>query len=603
MALDFVLTIAVVIIVCLLASRLSVKFALPTLLIFMVLGMLFGTDGIFGFVFDDFAFAEAVCSYALVFIMFYGGFGTSWRASKQVAGKSFLLASVGVVTTALLTAVFCHFVLGFEWLFALLVGSVMGSTDAASMFAVLKQKKLDLKENTTSLLALESGSNDPASYMMTVLALTLMAGSGAMSSAVLVLTQILYALFFSILLAFATIFVLKQFKFGSDGFDTLFVLVLAIVSYILPTMLDGNGYLSVYIFGIILGNSSIRNKVTLVHFFDGITGLAQIAIFFLLGLLVVPSELPGVLGISVAVFLFLSFVSRPATVFGLFAFGKKGQRSSFRQKLVVSFAGVRGASSIVFAIMAVVGGADRIIFNIVFCVCLISVALQAGLLPFVSKKLDMLDTTGTCLKTFNDYQDNAEMQLLKLSIPEGHPWIGKTVKELNVLSDTMIVVIKRGKDSVIPKGNTKIRANDKIILGGEVYRENADVTLEEQEVNQNHKWCNKLICKIHIPDNVLIVGVRRKSGKTIIPKGNTLICNGDTLILCKGKFVGEIKPTATQTYAKTEKPVVHVVKEKTDDVIVGQVVMDGFESVGAKKQDQPVEEIKEQSAEEIKTQQ
>ena len=186
----------------------------------------------------------------------------------------------------------------------------------------------------------------------------------------------------------------------------------------------------------------------------------------------------------------------------------------------------------------------------------------------------MLDSAGTCLKTFNDYQDNAEMQLLKLSIPEGHPWIGKTVKELNVLSDTMIVVIKRGNDSVIPKGNTKIRANDKIILGGEVYRENADVTLEEEIVNENHKWCDKLVCKIHIPDNVLIVGIRRKNGKTIIPKGNTLICNGDTLILCKGKFVGEIKPTAV--HAKTEKPATTHVKEDEGQVSE-QVAMEGFE--------------------------
>ena len=577
MTLEFVLIVAIVVAVCLLASRLSVKFALPTLLIFMILGMLFGTDGIFGFEFDDFAFAETVCSYALVFIMFYGGFGTSWKASQPVAAKSFLLASLGVVSTAFITAAFCHLVLGFEWLMALLIGSVLGCTDAASMFAVLKQKKLDLKENTTSLLALESGSNDPASYLMTVLALALLDGGGVMSSLVLVFTQILYALIFSVILAYATIFILKQFKFGSDGFDTLFVLISAVIAYALPAMMDGNGYLSVYIFGIILGNSSIRNKVTLVHFFDGITGLAQIAIFFLLGLLVVPSELPGVLGISVAIFLFLSFVSRPATVFGLLAFGKKGKRSSFRQKLVVSFAGVRGASSIVFAIMAVVGGADHVIFNIVFCVCLISVALQAGLMPVVSKKLNMLDENGTCLKTFNDYQDSDQMQLLKLSIPEGHPWIGKTVKELNVLSDTLIVVIKRGKDSVVPKGNTKIRANDQIILGGEVYRENADVTLEEQVITQNHKWCNKLIYKIHIPDNILIVGVRRKSGKTIIPKGNTLLCNGDTLILCKGKFVGEIKPHSTY---KTEKP---VVRQKPDDVIEGQVVMEGFEYGPARK--------------------
>ena len=591
MTLEFILALSIVAIVCLLASRLSIKFALPTLLIFMVLGMLCGTDGIFGVEFSDFAFAETVCTYALVFIMFYGGFGTSWRASRQVAGKSFLLASVGVVSTALLTAVFCHLVLGFEWLMSLLIGSVMGSTDAASMFAVLKQKKLDLKENTTSLLALESGSNDPASYLMTVLSLTLIAGSGVMSSFVLVFTQLLYALVFSVLLALATIFVLKQFKFAADGFDTLFVLVIAIVAYVLPTMLDGNGYLSVYIFGIILGNSSIKNKVNLVHFFDGITGLAQIVIFFLLGLLVVPSELPGVLGISVAIFLFLSLVSRPVTVFAFFAFGNKQKRSSFKQKLVVSFAGVRGASSIVFAIMAVVGGADHIIFNIVFCICLISVALQAGLLPVVSKRLDMLDSAGTCLKTFNDYQDNAEMQLLKLSIPDGHPWIGKTVKELNVLSDTMIVVIKRGNDSVIPKGNTKIRANDKIILGGEVYRENADVTLEEELVTQNHKWCNKLVCKIHIPDNVLIVGIRRKTGKTIIPKGNTLICDGDTLILCKGEFVGEIKPQATHT--KVDKPVASVVKEKQDEVILGQVVMDGFD-FGPTMSDIPVVEEKTQ---------
>ncbi|MBE5748113.1 MAG: potassium/proton antiporter [Clostridiales bacterium] len=586
MTLEFVLIVAIVVAVCLLASRLSVKFALPTLLIFMVLGMLFGTDGIFGFEFDDFAFAEMVCSYALVFIMFYGGFGTSWKASQPVAAKSFLLASLGVVSTAFITAAFCHLVLGFEWLMALLIGSVLGSTDAASMFAVLKQKKLDLKENTTSLLALESGSNDPASYLMTVLALTLLDGGGVMSSLVLVFTQILYALVFSVILAYITIFILKKFKFGSDGFDTLFVLISAVIAYALPAMMDGNGYLSVYIFGIILGNSSIRNKVTLVHFFDGITGLAQIVIFFLLGLLVVPSELPGVLGISVAIFLFLSFVSRPATVFGLFAFGKKGKRSSFRQKLIVSFAGVRGASSIVFAIMAVVGGADHVIFNIVFCVCLISVALQAGLMPIVSKKLNMLDENGTCLKTFNDYQDSDQMQLLKLSIPEGHPWIGKTVKELNVLSDTLIVVIKRGKDSVVPKGNTKIRANDQIILGGEVYRENADVTLEEQVITQNHKWCNKLIYKIHIPDNILIVGVRRKSGKTIIPKGNTLLCNGDTLILCKGKFVGEIKPHPAH---KTEKP---VVRQKPDDVIEGQVVMEGFEYGPSRK------DISEEEAEE-----
>jgi len=545
MEMGYVLVVAIVVIVCLLASRISIKFALPSLLVFMLLGMLFGVDGIFKFDFNDFAFAETVCSYALVFIMFYGGFGTNWKASKPVAVKSFLLASLGVVSTALITGIFCYFVLKFDLFTSLLIGAVLGSTDAASMFAVLKQKKLDLKENTTSLLALESGSNDPASYMMMILILSLLDGGGLARLPVLVIGQVFYALVASVSMAIITIFILKQFRFAADGFDTLFVFVSALIVYILPTSIGGNGYLAVYIFGIILGNSSIKNKVTLVHFFDGITGLAQIVIFFLLGLLVVPSDLPGVLLVSVVIFLFMSLISRPLTVFGLFAFGKKEKRSSVRQKLVVSFAGLRGASSIVFAIMAVVGGADVIIFDIVFCICLISVAVQGGLLPCVSKRLGMLDEEGVYLKTFNDYQDNAEMQLLKLTIPEGHPWVGLTVKELNFLTDTLIVIIRRGDKSLVPKGNTKIHAGDTIILGGEVYRENSNVMLNEEVVSEGHNWCNKVIAEISIPDNILIVGIRRKNGKTIIPKGNTSIYKGDVLILCKGHFVEEIKPVVS----------------------------------------------------------
>lgn len=543
MNVEFVLIVAIIIIVCLLASRLSVKFGLPTLLIFMVLGMLFGVDGIFKFDFEDFALAETFCSFALIFIMFYGGFGTNWKASKPVAAKSFVLASLGVVLTAAITAVFCYFVLGFDLLTSMLLGSVVSSTDAASVFSILKQKKLNLKENTTSLLALESGSNDPASYMLTVLVLTLMAGDGVQRLPSLIASQVVFALLFSVIFALLTIFVLKRFKFAADGFDTIFVFVVAVATYALPTVIDGNGYLAVYIFGILLGNSSIKNKLTLVHFFDGITGLAQILIFFLLGLLVTPSNLPAVFLPSLAIFLFMSLVSRPASVFAIMSCGGKENKSSFRQKLVVSLAGLRGASSIVFAILAVVGGAGNDIFDIVFCICLMSVAVQGSLLPLVSKKLDMVDVGGVSLKTFNDYQDSDEMQLMKLSVHDDHPWVGKTVRELNFLVDTLIVVIKRDGISIIPKGNTKIHAGDQIILGGAVYRENTDVNLEEEVIGPSHKWSNKIISELEIPDNVLIVGIRRrKSGKTIIPKGNTALHEGDTLILCKGRFAEELKP-------------------------------------------------------------
>ena len=134
------------------------------------------------------------------------------------------------------------------------------------------------------------------------------------------------------------------------------------------------------------------------------------------------------------------------------------------------------------------------------------------------------------------------MQLMSLHIPEGHPWVGKTVRELNILVDTLIVVIKRGEESIVPKGNTKIQAGDRVVLGGEVYNENADVELTEQEITKSHEWGNKLISEINIPQNVLIIGVRRKNGRTIIPRGNTALYVGDTVILCKGDFVEEIKP-------------------------------------------------------------
>lgn len=543
MDLQIILFTSLIIMVCLLASRLSWKFGMPTLLIFMVLGMLFGVDGIFRLDFNDFDMANTVCSFALVFIMFYGGFGTNWKESRPVAVKSFVLASLGVVLTAAITALFCYFVMGFDLIMSMMLGSVVSSTDAASVFSILKQKKLDLKENTSSLLALESGSNDPASYMLTVLVLTLMSSKGGLAQLpLLIVTQLVFALLFSVLFALVTIFVLKTFRFAADGFDTIFVLVMAVAAYALPALLNGNGYLSVYIFGIILGNSNIKNKVTLVHFFDGITGLAQIVIFFLLGLLVTPSNLPSVLLPSIAIFLFMSLVSRPASVFAIMGVGKKGRRSSLRQMLVVSWAGLRGASSIVFAIMAVVGGAGQDVFDMVFCVCLMSVAIQGSLLPAVSKKLDMVNTQSRHLKTFNDYQDSAEMQLMSLHIPEGHPWVGKTVRELNILVDTLIVVIKRGEESIVPKGNTKIQAGDRVVLGGEVYNENADVELTEQEITKSHEWGNKLISEINIPQNVLIIGVRRKNGRTIIPRGNTALYVGDTVILCKGDFVEEIKP-------------------------------------------------------------
>ena len=163
------LLVAIVILLCVLAEKFSGKFGMPALILFMFIGMLFGSDGIFKIPFDDYGLAEDICSIALLFIMFYGGFNLKWKVAKNVAVKSVLLSTVGVLATALITALFVRLILNYTWLESFLVGAVLGSTDAASVFAILRQKKLNLKNGTASLLEMESGSNDPMAYMLTFL--------------------------------------------------------------------------------------------------------------------------------------------------------------------------------------------------------------------------------------------------------------------------------------------------------------------------------------------------------------------------------------------------------------------------------------------------
>ena len=507
---------AAILLVCIAASRFSGRFGVPMLLVFIALGMLFGSDGLFKIPFDDYPAAEQICSFALIFILFYGGFGTNWKAARPVAAKAICLSTLGVVLTAGLTALFCHFVLRFGPLESFLIGSVISSTDAASVFSILRSKKLSLKGGTDSLLEVESGSNDPISYMLTVTALGLMQGDGLRSVVWLLFSQIVLGLLAGGLVAFLAVFVLRRVRFSTDGFDVLFVVAAAVLSYALASAVGGNGYLSAYLAGILLGNS--------------ITGLSQIVIFFLLGLLAFPSQMPAILLPSVAIALFLTFVSRPAVVFALLT----PTRAPVRQQLLVSWAGLRGASSIVFAILATVSEATlkHDVYHIVFCVCLLSVAFQGTLLPFFARRLQMIDAdSDKILKTFNDYQEEAEMRLIQTRIPEGHPWAGRTVGELGLVSDTLIVLIRRGAASLIPKGDTRIRTEDLLVLSGQEYTGGDDVVLEEIHIGKGHRYVGKYLREITFPHHSLVIIIRRADGKVEIPRGASLVEEGDVLVV------------------------------------------------------------------------
>ncbi|MCL1940983.1 MAG: potassium/proton antiporter, partial [Synergistaceae bacterium] len=381
----YLLLASVVTITCVIFNRVSSEFGVPTLFVFIILGMLFGSDGIFKISFHNYLFAEQICSVALILIMFYGGFGTNWNEAKPVAVKSFILATIGVVFTAGLVGLFCYFALNMNLFESMLIGSVISSTDAASVFSILRSKKLGLKDNTASMLEIESGSNDPCSYMLTVIALSFMSG-GVSAGGIIYMTfaQLAYGVIMGIAIGVAAVFAMRYVKLSTDGFDMVFVIGIALLSFALPSAIGGNGYLSAYIVGMILGNSDIKNKLSLVHFFNGITGLAQMIIFFLLGLLAFPSKMPLVFFPAFCIALFLTFIARPIAIFSLLTPAKCG----IPQQLLVSFAGIRGAASIVFAVMVTVSGvsAENDVFHIIFCIVLLSIAFQGSLIPWVSRR-------------------------------------------------------------------------------------------------------------------------------------------------------------------------------------------------------------------------
>ena len=524
-----ILLAAAAVLVCVFLNRISHKLGIPVLLAFILLGMVFGADGLLKIPFDNFDISEKICSVALIFIMFYGGFGTNWSGARPVAVKAGLLSTLGVVFTAGLTGLFCHFLFGFQWLESFLIGSVISSTDAASVFSILRSKKLGLKDNTDSMLELESGSNDPCSYMLTIVILSWMQGGMDGGRIVgMLFAQLIFGAAIGILTAVAAVLVLKRFRFVTAGFDMAFVIGIALLSYALASVIGGNGYLSAYLCGILLGNAKIQNKKALVHFFDGVTGLMQMLIFFLLGLLATPSKIPAIILPALGIMLFLTFLARPLSVFAVLT----PFRCHLRQQLLVSFAGLRGAASIVFAIMAVMSQASLSadLYHIVFCIVLLSITFQGTLLPYCAKWLKMSDKNIDVMKTFSDYSEERDLQFIKVRIPPQHPWAHQAIRNITLPPDTLIAQIVRDGQTLTPNGKTQILPNDVAVISAYQYIDGDAVFLQEQEIGAESRLIGKTI-KEYAPgaDQLVIMVIR--GNKTIIPNGDTRILQGDILVL------------------------------------------------------------------------
>lgn len=534
------LLIGVVIVICILLDRFLEKLPIPPLLFFIALGMCFGENGLLRIPFDDYEAVNLICSASLVFIMFYGGFGTNLKAARPVAAPAVVLSTLGVAGTAGAVGLFAHFALKLPWLESLLIGSVVSSTDAATVFNILRSKKLALKNHTDSLLEVESGSNDPMSYMLTTVLIALMSGQ-QVSIPLLLAQQLVLGAVGGLLVGRLAVWLLGKNLFTSQQSRTVFLFGVVLLACALPAMWGGNGYLSVYLCGIMLGNARMAQKKYLVHFFNVVTGVAQVIIFFLLGLLVTPVELPQVLLPALAVMLFLTVAARPLVTGALLL----PFRPSLGQVGVVSWAGLRGAASIVFAISAVLSGVETTynLYNLVFCIVLLSMLIQGTLLPRVAGGLSMIDEQGDISKTFTDYQEERDISFIKIHLEPGHPWRGRALRELMPLKDLLIGMVVRGEDTIVPNGDTRLEEGDLLVLAAYPFEERENLRLSELTVERGHRLAGRTLADIASAPNspkYLIVLIQRGQ-ETVIPTGSTVILPGDVLILAQSEGV---KPRA-----------------------------------------------------------
>jgi len=525
----FLVLIVVVILTCIGLNNLSFRIGVPTLLLFIILGIIFGNVGVIPVYLDNQEYARSICTVALIFIMFYGGFGTRWDAVKPVVRESVLLATAGVIITAGLTGVFCHYALGWAWMESFLLGAVVSSTDAASVFSILRSKKLGLKNNTAPMLEMESGSNDPCAYMLTAIAISLVNGTASGGSVLwMVFSQIVFGAGIGVGIAWLAGRALQRIQFATKGFDTLFIFAVAIASYAIPDLVGGNGYLSSYIVGIMLGNVEFKGKKAMVGFFDGFTGLMQVLIFFLLGLLARPAMLVKAILPALAITAFLLLIARTVAVFGILTPFRK---YSARQQALISFVGLRGAASIVFAIMAVTGaaGLQNDLFSVVFCIVLISIALQGSLIPNASRLLGMIDEHVNIFKTFNDYTEDIPVQFGRMHIHAGDAWDGKLIKELPLPHDFLIVLVLRNGERIQPRGSTLIQAGDDLVLLDRPF-EDTQTQLYEKTVKPSSRRVGHRIDEY--PGDGLVVLILR-GDQTLIPNGDTVLLAGDRLVLLR----------------------------------------------------------------------
>jgi len=385
---------AVLLLLSVIASKASAQLGIPSLLLFLFIGMLAGSEGLGGIYFDDAQVAQFVGVVALTFILFAGGLDTNWIQIKPVLGRGVILATAGVMLTAILVGGFSILILGLDYLDALLLGAIVSSTDAAAVFSLLRSKKTNLKGELKPLLEFESGSNDPMAIFLTV-SLTSLIMTPSQSTIEMIpmfAQQMALGATMGYLSGKGMMYIVNRINLESNGLYPVLTIAMVLLIYGSTVILGGNGFLAVYIAGITFGNSNFLNKRSTISFHEGLAWLMQITMFIVLGLLVFPSHLIPIAWIGLVISAFLMFIARPVAIFLLLSVSKM----SYREKAMISWVGLKGAVPIVLATIPLLAGLSdaETIFNIVFFIVMTSVLLQGSSITFVAKLLGVESPVG-----------------------------------------------------------------------------------------------------------------------------------------------------------------------------------------------------------------
>lgn len=453
---------AVLMLLSVISSKLSDKFAIPALVLFLGIGMLAGSEGLGGIYFNDPWLAKSIGIVALIFIIYSGGLNTKWKNVRPILGPAFLLSTIGVVLTAVIVGVFAIFILKFSLIQGMLLGAIISSTDAAAVFTILRSKRISLKGDLSPLLELESGSNDPMAVFLTIGFIRLLTekNSSLIHLFPLFLLDMCVGALVGYLIGKLSVYAINRVKLEYAGLYPVLTIGIVMLTYALATVLKGNGILAVYLVGLIMGNRDFINKRAVMRFHEGLAWLTQIVMFLTLGLLVFPSHLLGVIGSGLLISVVLMFLARPISVLlCLIPF-----KFNFAHKTLISWVGLRGAVPIILATFPLLANIPQSheIFNIVFFVVVTSVLIQGTSIPWVSKFLNAAGPTDNARAYPIELEQTVgvDVSLNDFIVPFDSAVVGKKIFEINTPVKCLIALISRGDQYIVPNGSTTIEAGD-----------------------------------------------------------------------------------------------------------------------------------------------